>query len=67
MSDIIVLVMHMSGVRVFYEFSSYEEFDNEFHHLSNNTYLQGAVLKGRLWDDSKKWDDLNKKIKRMHW
>lgn len=67
MSNIIVLVFQQSGVRAYYEFSSYENFKDEYEYLSNNTCLQGAVLKGKLWDDSKKWVELDKKIKKMRW
>ncbi len=65
--NIIVLVIQQNGTRAYYEFSSYEDFKDEFGFLSNYTFLQGAVLKGKLWDESKKWDELDRKIKRMHW
>jgi hypothetical protein len=47
--------------------SSYQEFEGEYEHLSNSTYLKGAILKGKLWDESKKWVELNGKIRRMRW
>ncbi|KZE65120.1 hypothetical protein AV545_04140 [Paenibacillus jamilae] len=67
MSNIIILTMHMSGARMFYEFNSFDDFESEYENLSNNSYLQGAVLKGKLWDESKKWHILKEKIKRMRW
>ncbi|MDR6779394.1 hypothetical protein J2W98_003674 [Paenibacillus peoriae] len=67
MSNIIILTMQMSGVRAFYEFNCFDDFESEYEYLSNNTYLQGAVLKGKLWDESKRWEKLKEKIKRMRW
>lgn len=67
MSNIIILVIAPTGYRMYYEFSSYEDFRASYEFLSDNTYLQGAVLKGKLWDESNRWDELNNKIKRMYW
>jgi len=68
MCEIIILVIsHPMGSRTYYEFRSYADFMASFEFIKENTYLQSAILKGKFWEESKNFDKLKAKIKRMHW
>jgi len=62
-----ILYVTSNGNPMYKDFYNWKEVEQEFHHLSENFRLKGAVLKGKLWTESSDWKVLEDKLKRMRW